>query len=114
MGLDQLGVLTVRTLVPKEGGHTLPSIPSLPFPSGLGSHRCSLAPPGRHIRAYPTQHVVNKAPTRWVAANLMSGHLAQPGNHRHGSAGLHQGRSRARKAADVQVFGVPNRIEGGS
>ena len=23
MGLDQLGVLTVGTLVPKEGGHTL-------------------------------------------------------------------------------------------
>ena len=23
MGLDQLGVLTVDTLVPKEGGHTL-------------------------------------------------------------------------------------------
>ena len=28
MGLDQLGVLTVGTLVPNEGGHTLLVIPS--------------------------------------------------------------------------------------
>ena len=27
MGLHQLGVLTVGTLVPKEGGHTLSSTP---------------------------------------------------------------------------------------
>ena len=33
------------------------------------------------------QHMVNKAHTRWVAAILISGHLAHAGNHRHGSAG---------------------------
>ena len=30
MGLDQLGVLTVGTLVPKEGEHTLSKKKSLP------------------------------------------------------------------------------------
>ena len=29
------------------------------------------------------QHMVNKAYTRWVAAILISGHLAHAGNHRH-------------------------------
>ena len=38
------------------------------------------------------QHMVNKALTRWVAANLRSGHLAHTGNHRHGTAGHNQGR----------------------
>ena len=33
------------------------------------------------------QHMVNKAYTRWVAANLISGHLVHAGNHRHGTAG---------------------------
>ena len=28
------------------------------------------------------QHVVNKAHTRWVAANLISRHLVHAGNHR--------------------------------
>ena len=37
------------------------------------------------------QHMVNKANTRWVAAILISGHLAHAGNHRHGSAGHRQG-----------------------
>ena len=101
MGLDQLGVLTVGTLVPKEGMHTLSSTPCLPFHPGLESHRSSLAPQGHHIRAYPMQHVVNKALTRWVAANLISGHLVHAGNHRHGTAGHNQGGSRAPKAADV-------------
>ena len=32
MGLDQLGVLTVGTLVPKEGGHTLSLITLLAIP----------------------------------------------------------------------------------
>ena len=27
------------------------------------------------MRAVPVQHMVNKAYTRWVAANLISGHL---------------------------------------
>ena len=101
MGLDQLGVLTVGTPVPKEGMHTLSSTPCLPFPPGLGSHRFSLAPQGHHIRSYPMQHVVNKALTCWVSANLISGHLVHAGNHRHGTAGQNQGRSRAPKATDV-------------
>ena len=101
MDPDPLGVLTVGTLVPKEGMHTLSSTPCLPFPPGLGSHRSSLAPQGHHIRAYPMQLVVNKALTRWVAANLKSGHLVNAGNHRHGTAGHNQGRNRAPKAADV-------------
>ena len=32
MGLDQLGVLAVGTLVPKEGGHTLSLITLLAIP----------------------------------------------------------------------------------
>ena len=87
MGLDQLGVLTVGTLVPKQGMHTLSSTPCLPFPPSLGSHRSLLAPQGHHIRAYPMQHVVNKVLSRWVAANLTSGHLVHAGNHKHGTSG---------------------------
>ena len=60
------------------------------------------------------KHMVNKTHTRWVAANLMSGHLAHAGNHRHGTPGHSQGRSGTPQAADVQVFGVPNPMEGGS
>ena len=101
MGLDPLGVLTVGTSVPKEGGHTLPSTPCLPIPPGLGNHRSSLSPNAHHIRAYPMQHVVNKVLTRWVAANVISGHLAHADNHRHGSAGHNQGRSKAPYTADV-------------
>ena len=58
------------------------------------------------------QQVVNTAFTRWRSANLISSHLACAGNHRHGSAGHHQGRGRAPKAAGLQVFGQPNPIEG--
>ena len=43
------------------------------------------------------QHMVNKAHTRWVAANLISGHLAHAGNHRHGTAGYSQGWCSAQK-----------------
>ena len=32
------------------------------------------------------RHMVNKAYTRWVAANVISGHLVHAGNHRHGTA----------------------------
>ena len=50
MGLDQLGVLTVGTLVPKEGGHTfLHSTFRVIPPPGVGSHRSSLAPQGHNI-----------------------------------------------------------------
>ena len=37
------------------------------------------------------RHMVNKAYTRWVAAILISGHLAHAGNHTHWSAGHRQG-----------------------
>ena len=46
-------------------------------------------------------HMVNKAQTHWVAANLISGHLAHAGNHKHGTAGHNQGRSSTLQAADV-------------
>ena len=59
------------------------------------------------------QHVVNKALIHWLAANLISCHLAHAGNHRQEIAGYNQGRSRDPKAADVQVFGVANLIWGG-
>ena len=58
-------------------------------------------------------HVVHRAHTRWVAANLISGHLGHAGNHRHGTAGHSQGRGRTQKAADVQVFGKLIPTEGG-
>ena len=113
MSLDYLGVLTVGTLVPKGGGHTLPSTPCLPFPPGLGSHRSLLAPGGHQFGAYPMQHVLNRALTSRMAADLISGHPDDAGNHRRGSAGHNQGRDIAPKAADVQVYGGPSPIAGG-
>ena len=44
------------------------------------------------------QHMVNKSHTRLVPANLISGHLAHAGNHKHGTAGHSQGWCIARKA----------------
>ena len=44
------------------------------------------------------QHMVNKAHTRWVAANLIRGHLAHAGNHRHVTAEHGQGCCSAHKA----------------
>ena len=44
-------------------------------------------------------HMVNKAHTRWLAANLTSGHLAHAGNHRHGAAGHSHGWCSAQRAA---------------
>ena len=46
-------------------------------------------------------HMVNKAHSRSVVANLISGHLAHAGNHRRGTAGHSHGRSSASQAADV-------------
>ena len=95
MGLDQTGVLTVGSLVFKEGRHTLPHNTLLVIPPWCSSNHSSLAPQGHYIRAFPMQHMVNKAYTRWVAAILISGHLAHAGNHRHGSAGHRQGQCSA-------------------
>ena len=60
------------------------------------------------------QHMVYKAHTRWVPANLISSHLVHAGNHKHGTAGHSQGRNSAPQAADLKVSGVPNPTEGGS
>ena len=90
MGLDQSGVLTVGSLVFKEGRHTLPHNTLLVIPPW-----CNKALQGHYIRAVPMQHMVNKAHTRWVAAIMISGHLAHAGNHRHGSAGHRQGKCSA-------------------
>ena len=59
------------------------------------------------------QHVVNKAHTRSLAANLIGGHLVHAGNHRHGTAGHNLGGGWTPKAADVQMFGKPIPLEGG-
>ena len=62
------------------------------------------------------QHMVNKAHTRWVAANLISGNLAHAGNHRHGTAGHSQGRCSAPKAvvwAKPMAFGQGVVVTGG-
>ena len=62
------------------------------------------------------QHMVSKASTRWVAANLISGHLAHAGNHRHGTAGHSQGRCSAPKAVvcgKLMAFGQGAVVTGG-
>ena len=105
MGWDQLGVLTVGTLVPKGVGTPCFTAPCLSFLPSLGSHRSSLAPQGHNIRAYPMQHVVNKAHTPWVGANLKRRHLMHAGNHKHGTAGHNLDTGWTPKAAAVQVFG---------
>ena len=101
MGLDHSGVLTVGTLVPKEGGHTLLHNTLPVIPTWSGKPPFFVGYQGHYIRAVPMQHMVNKAHTRWVAAYLISGHLAHACNHSHGTAGHSQGRNRAQQAADV-------------
>ena len=101
MGLDQSGLLTVGALVLKQGGHTLLYNTLLVIPPSVETHRSSLAPQGHYIRAVPMQHMVNKAHTHWVVANLISGHLVHAGNHKHGNAGHRDGRNSAALAADV-------------
>ena len=62
------------------------------------------------------QHMVNKAHTRWVAASLISSHLAPAGNHRHGTAGHSQGWCSAQKAvicAKQMAFGQGKVVTGG-
>ena len=83
MGLDQLGVLTVGKLVPKQGVHTLLHSTLLVIPPWSREPSLLVGTPRSNIRAYPMQHVVNKAHTCWVAANLKSGYLVHAGNHKH-------------------------------
>ena len=62
------------------------------------------------------QHMVNKAYTRWVAANLISGHLVHAGNHRHGTAGHRQGQCSAQEAVACEktmAFGQEVVVTGG-
>ena len=72
MGLDQSGVLTVGSLVSKEGRHTLPHNTLLVIPPLCSKPPFTLALQGHYIRAVPMQHMVNKAHTRWVAAILIT------------------------------------------
>ena len=60
--------------------------------------------------------MVNKAHTRWLAANLTSGHLAHAGNHRHRTAEHSQGWRSAQKAviwAKQMAFGQGVIVTGG-
>ena len=62
------------------------------------------------------QQMVNKAHTRWVAANLISGHLASADDHRHGSAGHGEAWCSAQKAvvwARQMAFGQGVVVTGG-
>ena len=76
MGLDHSGVLTVGRPVFKEGEHTLLHNTLLVTPPRSRKPPFSLDPQRHYIRAVSMQHMVNKAHTRWLAANLISGHLA--------------------------------------
>ena len=62
------------------------------------------------------QHMVNKAYTRWVAANLISGRPLHAGNHRHGSAGHRQGQCSSEEAVVCEkqmAFGQGVVVTGG-
>ena len=59
------------------------------------------------------KHMVNKAYARWVAANLISGHLVHAGNHKHGTAGHRQGQCTydfVGHSAAKTAFTLPHRI----
>ena len=99
MGLDQSGVLTVGTLVPKEGGHTL--LHSTLLVSPPWSRKPPLFVGSPMLMALGQHHMVNKANICWVAANPTSGHPAHASNHRYRTAGLSQGRCSAPQAADA-------------
>ena len=86
MGLDQSEVLTVGSLIPNEGRYTLPHNTLLVIPLWCSKPPFFVGSPRSLHQGGPLQHVVNKAYTRWVAANLISGHLIHAGNHRHGIA----------------------------
>ena len=61
-------------------------------------------------------HMVNKANTRLLAANLISGHLAHAGNHRHGTAGHSYGWCSAQRVAvwaKAMAFGQGVVVRGG-
>ena len=72
MGLDMSGVLTVGTLVPKEGANTLLHYTLLVIPLWSRKPPFFVGIRGHINRAVPTHHMVNKAHTCWPAANLIS------------------------------------------
>ena len=61
MGLDQSEVLTVGSLVPKEGRHILPHNTLLVVPPWCSKPPFILRSQGHYVRAVPMQHMVNKA-----------------------------------------------------
>ena len=71
MGLDQLGVLTVGTLVPKEGGHTLLHSTLLVIPPW---NRKLPRSQGHTLRAYPMQPVAKEARKRKRCKSVGSTH----------------------------------------
>ena len=91
MGLDQSELLTVGSLVPKEGRHTLPHNTLLVIPPWCSKPPFFVGSPRSLRRGSSMQHMVNKAYTCLVAANLRSGHLVHAANHKHGTAGHRQG-----------------------
>ena len=97
MDLDQSGVLTVGSLVSKEGRHTLPHNTLLVIPPWCSKPPFFVGSPRSLHQGSPhvTLHMVNKAYTRLVAANMISGHLVHAGNHRHGTAGHREGQCSA-------------------
>ena len=63
------------------------------------------------------QHMVNKAYTRWMAANLISGHLVHAENHRHETAGHGQGQCSAQQTVVCEkpmAFGQGVVVTGGA
>ena len=101
MGPDQLGVLIVGTLVPKEGGHTLSFITLLAIPPW------SKKPP--FLVGSPKVIILGHIPCNtWSTRHSLT--LETTGM---GVEGTTNGWGRARKAADVQVFGRPSPIGGG-
>ena len=95
MGLDQSGVLTVGSLVPKEGRHTLPHNTLLVIPPWCSKPPFFVGSPRSLHQGSPHATHGQQAYTRWVAAILISGHLAHAANHWHGSAGHRQGQCSA-------------------
>ena len=106
MGLDQSGVLTVGSLVPKEGRHTLPHNTLHVIPPWCSKPPFFVGSPRSLHQGSPHATYGQQGIPRWVAANLISGHLVHAGNHRHGSAGHRQGQCSAHCTCEVRTQSV--------
>ena len=101
MGLDQSGVLTVGTLVCKEGVHTLLHNTLLVIPPWSRKPPLSVGSPrSLHQGSSPAPHgqqgthsLGGCKPDKWPSGS--------PGNHKHWTAGHSQGTSSNPQAADV-------------